>query len=128
MMVGSGWPPGPKGPKMRAHAITESMMAAAKMAFFPGGVRDEGDTSLFGEGVVLADIGSLVDEAAGHGPVVDAETKDHPDVHTYEREEGAGYDEDVQGKKASEGRPGYDGAAEHHVYQRSADDRDTADD
>ena len=48
---------------------------------FPCGVGDEGDAGLGGELVVLALVGGLADDAAGHGPLVDAEVEHHPDMH-----------------------------------------------
>ena len=54
----------------------------------------------FGELMVLAHVGVFADEAAGHGPLVDAEAQNHPDVQADEREQDAGDDEDVQREEA----------------------------
>jgi hypothetical protein len=49
--------------------------------------------------VALA-IGVPVHHPAGHGPLVDTEAEDEPEVETHEADENAGDEEDVHGEEA----------------------------
>ena len=63
-----------------AHAMTASMIAAAKMASFQAASGTKGMPVFFVELMIFASVGFLADEAARHRPVVDAEAQHHPDV------------------------------------------------
>ena len=93
MIVGSGWPLGPKGPKKKAQAMTANRMAAAKTASFQAASGDKGDAGLFGKLVVFALVGGLADDSAGHGPVADAVEQRHPDMDGDPAEQETGNDE-----------------------------------
>ena len=54
----------------------------------PCGVGNEGNAGLLGEFVVFLHVGLLADDAAGHGPVVDAEAQHHPEMQADERRAG----------------------------------------
>lgn len=94
----------------------------------PSGVRDEGYASFLGEGAVLLGVGGSTDDSAGHGPLVDTEAQNHPEMEADEHEEDARDDENVQSKESGKGGASDDGAAEHEINEPASDDGHAAED
>ena len=128
MMEGSGWPPGPKGPKNDGAHGDGGEHRAGKDEVFPKRAGHKRNAVGVGEMVVLLDVGRAMHEPAGHGPLVDAELENHPHVQEYEQKHRAGNDKDMQREETRERCAGNDGTAEEQMNQAAADERHAAHD
>jgi len=74
--------------------------AATEEQIFPDSAGNEGDAVFVRELVILLDVGGFANDAAWHGPFVDAKFQNHEEMKTDERDEHAGNDEDMEREKA----------------------------
>ena len=100
MIVGSGWPPGPKGPKRTAQAAIARRMTPENMMSFQTAHGTNGSPSLWTNSSILLQIGFASNDAAGHRPFVDAQFQHQKDMQGDEGDQQSGNYKNVHCKKA----------------------------
>jgi hypothetical protein len=125
---GIGLTAGTKGTEEERAGNDRKKNRSRKDGIFPCGVRNEGDALFRSELVIFAIVGGLADDAAGHGPLIHTEMKNHPHMHGNHGEQNAGNHENVEDEEARKSLAADDGSAEHQVDERTADPWDAADD
>ena len=97
-----------------------------KDSVFPYGVRHKRHAVFLDQLVIFALIGGFPNQTSRHGPLIDAETQHHPNMHADTRQQNARDHEDVQCKEPGQRSSADDGAAQKSMHQQSADARHTA--
>ena len=121
----AGGAEGAEEPGARHHADDDG---GGEEHVLPDGVRHEGNAVFVSELFVFLDVGGAANDAAGHGPVVDAELQDQEKMQADEREQQAGNQKHVEREEAREGCARDDGPAQQHVDGIPADERNATGD
>ncbi len=97
---GVGLSGGPEGTEEEGAGHDREHDGSGEDDVLPDAIWNEGFAFILDQVVILALVGGLAHQTAGHGPLVDAEAEHHPDVHADAQQQQAGDDEDVQGEEA----------------------------